>query len=332
MERQGNSMMATIQNTVHSARFVAAAPPADASGASPPAPGAIDLLPECGDMDGAQLGDAMTTLFALELRGQQSDQASGLTQVESDRQRASEALQQQLQALERQHHDSGGPGFFSCIGKLLKDITVDATEFDFKKLVADVRTDGAACDNPQFWSDLEVGAKIVAAIAAVAATVVSCGTLGPVVVGIAIALSCAGFAVQQTHCLGKASVWVGLGCQLAAAAVTCGASLSASAATVGTAAVDAASAAATATSGTATVVAGAAHVEATGFQADAARAQADAVQAQNDARFDRQLEQWAVDTLGEQVAAHRDAMTALSGAIHTNQQASLVAAAALTRG
>jgi hypothetical protein len=274
----------------------------------------------------------MSALFALQLAGQSSDMASGQAQVESQQQRAHVALQEQLQALARQRHDSGGDGFFKCIGRLLKDITVDTLEFRFDKLVTDVRSDGAACDNPQFWSDLEVGAKIVAAIAAAAATVCSMGTLGPVVVGVAIALSAAGFLVQQTHCLGKASVWVGLGCQLAAAVVTCGGSLSASAAASSATLLQTAGNSATAASGVATVVAGAAHVEVASYQADAAQAQAEGVAGQQSAKLASEVEQWTVDTLQEQADAHRGAMDALSGAIRTNAQASLVAAAPLTRG
>jgi len=325
--------MTPIQNTAPAGYVASAIPPGSPSGALSPAPGgAVDLLPPGGELSAAQLGDAMAMLYALELQGQQSDEAGSEAQIEGDKQCAQEALQRQLQALDQQKRDTGGRGFFSCIGKLLKDITVDTHELDFKKLVADVRSDGAACNNPQFWSDLEVGAKIVAAVAAAAATVVSCGTLGPVVVGVAIALSAAGFVVQQTNCLGKASAWVGLGCQVASAAVTFGASLSASATTVSMSALQTAGAAASATSGAASVVAGTAHIEKTGFQADAVRAQADAVQAQNDAQLDQQLAQWAVDTLEEQVTSHRGAMTVLSGAMQTNQDASLAAASAMTRG
>jgi hypothetical protein len=326
--------MTTIQSNVCSAQRRAAAP--STCGAAPvAAPGrvsATDLLPTCDGPTTAQLGDALSTMFALELQGQGAEQTAGQGEIQADQKRVHDALQQQLQALERQQHDSGGRGFFSCIGKLLKDITVDTAEFDFKKLVSDVRSDGAACDNPQFWSDLEIGAKIVAAIAAVAATVVSCGTLGPVVVGVAIALSAAGFVVQQTHCLGKASEWVGLGCQLAAAVITCGAGLASSAATVSSSAAETANTAASATAAGATAVAGAAHIEESGFQADAARAQADAVQAQGRMQTMQELEQWAVDTLQEQSDAHRQAMNSLNGAIQTNEQASLIAAAPLTRG
>jgi hypothetical protein len=138
--------------------------------------------------------------------------------------------------------------------------------------------------------------------------------------------------VQQTHCLGKASEWVGLGCQLAAAVLTCGAGLASSAATVSSSAMQTAGTAANATAAGATVVAGTAHVEVSGYQTDAARAHADAVQAQGRMQTTEQLEQWAVDTLQEQSDSHRAAMNSLSGVIQTNQQASLVAAAPLTRG
>jgi hypothetical protein len=306
----------------------AAAPMASSAGASPST--ASDLLPESGDPGRGQLCDAMAALYALELGEQSSDTSTGKTEVQNNHQRADDALRNEIQARQRQQHDSGGDGFFRCIGRLIKDFVGDLAEGDLGKLGREMKSDVAACDNPQFWSDLEAGAKVVAAVAAAAATIVSCGTLGPVVVGVAVGLSAAGFAVQQTNCLGGASQWVGLACQLASAVVTCGASLAASG-TMSAVALTA-EGAANGTAGAATVVAGAAHMGVTGFQADAERAEADAVHAQSQQQLLARIDQWTVDALQEQSDSHRGAMTALSGAIEANEQASLAAAPSQTRG
>lgn len=61
--------------------------------------------------------------------------------------------------------------------------------------------------------------------AAAAATVASCGTAAPAVVGIGVALSTSGFVVGETKCLDPllgdgASMWVGMGMGLCGTAVT----------------------------------------------------------------------------------------------------------------
>jgi len=67
-------------------------------------------------------------------------------------------------------------------------------------------------------------AKVVAIVAAAAATVVSFGTLSPVLVGVALALSAGGFVVSETKCLDGVlgqgwSQWVGLGMSIAGSVV-----------------------------------------------------------------------------------------------------------------
>jgi len=293
---------------------------------------APDILPESAPPTPGQITDAIATLDAFQLVSQATDERCADAQLQSNEMRKHEQLEKQKQSLDRQSHDTGGRGFFSCIGDFLKDTTVDLVELRFGKLASDVRVDGSACDNPQFWSDLEVGAKIVAAVAAAVATVMSAGTLGPVVVGVALALSAAGFAIQETHCLGSASDGVGVGCEVAAAVVTFGASAGTAGAAASSALAQTSSGVAQATGAGATAVAGAAQIESGAFQADALEASADAEGAQRSTQRLSTLGQWVLDTLRAQMAAHRDAMSALSTAARNNEKASLLAAAPLSKG
>jgi hypothetical protein len=291
------------------------------------ADGTPDSTPTSTDLD-----DVMSAMYAMLLSDQSSDERIGMTQVQSDQEQREIALKQQQEALARQAHDSGGHGFFHCIGKLLKDVTVDSLECRFDSLVRDTKTDGAACDSPKFWSELEVGAKVVAAVAAAVVTVCTAGAAGPVVVGVALALSATGFAVQQTNCLGGASSWVGTGLTLAGAVVSGGSSLLASGSTLSTSMVRTTSVAANFTGAGATVVAGAASIEVTRYQADALDAQADAEKAKQSATFLEQVQKWAIETLQEQVDAHRDAMNTLVSAMQIHQQCSNIAAMSLSKG
>lgn len=313
--------------------------------AGSPATGNTDsLLSAAPEPTALDLANVLSAMYTLLLDDEGSDAHSGAVRVQSDESQRQFALQQQMQEIQREAHDTGGHGFFSCIGKLLKDITGDVTKLHLGALVGDTLSDVSACDNPKFWSDLEVGAKIVAAIAGAAATVCSAGAAGPVVVGVAVALSAAGLAVQQTGCFGSASAWVGEGLTLGAGIVSCGGTLIASGAAAVSLAQTASSAsnaaslaqtagiAANATSAGATVVSGAAHIAVTGYQADALEAAAAAQADKQSASLFAQMEQWAIDTLGAQVQAHRDAMASLTEAMQTNQQSSLVVAGMLSRG
>jgi hypothetical protein len=298
--------------------------------------GALNLLSTDGSPDrtptSTDLDDVMSAMYAMLLSDQSSDERIGLTQVQSDQEQREIALKQQQEALARQAHDSGGHGFFHCIGKLLKDVTVDSLECRFDALVRDTKTDGAACDNPKFWSELEVGAKVVAAVAAAVVTVCTAGAAGPVVVGVALALSATGFAVQQTHCLGSASSWVGTGLTLAGAVVSGGSSLFASGSTLSASLVRTTSVVANFTGAGATVAAGAASIEVSRYSADALDAEADAEKAKQAAAFLGQVQQWAIETLQEQVDSHRDAMNTLASAMQINQQSLNIAAMSLSKG
>lgn len=71
-------------------------------------------------------------------------------------------------------------------------------------------------------------AIVAMAVVAVAATVMTCGAAGPVVVGVGLALSASGFMVSETKCLDPilgegASKWVGMGLAVVGAVVTLGA-------------------------------------------------------------------------------------------------------------
>lgn len=313
--------------------------------ASIPSPGSDAVLGAGSEPTTLDLENVLSAMGALLVADQAGADRAGDCAVQSDEAQRQLALQKQMQQIEREARDTEGHGFFSCIGKLLKDTAADVTQLHIDRLPGDVLSDVAACDNPKFWSDLEVGAKIVSAIVAGAATVCTAGAAGPLVAGVAVALSAAGCAAQETRWFGSASGWVGAGLTLAGAAASCGGTLLASgtaaatslAQSAGTAASAAsfsqtAGSAASATSAGATIVAGAAHIEVTRYEADALEAQADAQGSAQSASFFARMEQWAIDGLSEQVRAHCDAMATLTDAIQANHQAALVATRSLSRG
>jgi hypothetical protein len=302
--------------------------PAWASGPVQTTSGSLDLLPDTASPATLELSDSMAVIYALQLQTQRSDEKSASAQVSDDASRREAEFQKELDALQREREQSGGHGFFYCMGNLLKDFTVDTVEWKVKDFTNDMRKDGDACDNPQFWSELEAGAKWVALAASAVATVFTCGAAGPLVVGAAILLSVGGFVVQQTHCFGKSSDWVGVGMELASAALTCGSSLASS----GTQIATTAGTTAACVAGSATATAGVAQVEVAQKQADALDLEAEAQKAKNSAQTLAQVQQWVVQTLQQQTAANENALRVLRGAIESNDRASLIAVAPLSKG
>jgi hypothetical protein len=290
--------------------------------------GSLDLLPESAPPGALELSDSMVVLYALQLQQQRSDEKSASAQVSDDAAQREAEIQKQLDALERERRDSGGRGFFSCIGDLLKDFTIDTVEWKTSNFARDMRSDLDACDNPRFWSELESGAKWVALVASAVATVFTCGAAGPLVVGAAILLSVGGFVVQQTQCFGSASNWVGVGMELASAALTCGSSLASS----GTQIASTAGTTAACVAGSATATAGVAQAEVAQKQADALDLEARAERAKNSAQALAQIQQWVVQTLQQQTAANQSALQLLTGAMQANDRASLIAIAPLSKG
>jgi hypothetical protein len=270
----------------------------------------------------------MAVLYALQLQQQRSDEKSASAQVSSDAAQREAEIKKELDALAQEQRDSGGQGFFSCIGNLLKDFTVDTVAWKVSDFGRDMRSDADACDNPHFWSDLEAGAKWVALVASAVATVFTCGAAGPLVVGAALLLSVGGFVVQQTQCFGSSSNWVGMGMELASAVLTCGSSLASS----GTQMASTAGTTAACVAGSATATAGVAQAEVAQKQAGALELEAEAERAKSSAQALTQIQQWVVQTLQQQTAANRSALQLLSSAIQANDRASLIATAPLSKG
>ncbi len=82
-------------------------------------------------------------------------------------------------------------------------------------------------DGGGIFKTIAVAAMVVVAAAA---TVMTCGAAGPLVVGIGLALSASGFLVSQTKCLDPllgdgASQWIGTGLAIVGACVTMGAGI-----------------------------------------------------------------------------------------------------------
>lgn len=116
--------------------------------------------------------------------------------------------------------------------------TVDAKFKAKKEAFEKYKAEAAKAEEDQksgsFWKTV---AKVGMVVAAVAATVCSYGTAGPVLVAVAIALSAGGFLVSETKCFGdKASAWIGAGLSLCGALLTGGAGAGGVAANVATSA------------------------------------------------------------------------------------------------
>jgi len=320
------------------------------------------LLPEASS---STTDDAMMTVYVLMAKDQSNDMQGGEAGAQIDKTARNKALADQKAAIQKEQDNSAsqGRGFFGSIGKLLGDVSDDAIHGRIDKLASDTASDvKGAVDSPRFWSDLECGAKVVAEVAGVvagaAATVATAGAAGPVVVGVALALSAGGFAVSETKCLdgllgNGASQYVGLGLDLAGAAVTFGASAAAAASPAATtvnnvtlAAVAGANGAATATtttagvigavagatSGAADVVAGGANVETAKFAANVVDAEADETSAKNDAAKQERFTEWLLDNLAASQTAQRNAMQTLQGAVQQHDAGTTAAASFTTRG
>jgi hypothetical protein len=317
------------------------------------------LLPEASS-DG--MDDAMMTVDLLMAKQQSNDMQTGEAGAQVDKTARDEALAAQKAAIQKEQDNSAshGAGFFGSIAKVVKDASGDLVHGHIADAVEDTTSDvHAAVESPRFWSDLETGAKFVAEVAGVvagaAATIATAGTAGPIVVGVALALSAGGFAVSETSCLdgilGKGvSQYVGLGLDLAGAAVTFGAT----AATTTTAATTAATTTASngtagavrgasggasvigkvaaATSGAADVVAGGAHVKTADFAANVVDAEADETSAKDDAAKQERFTKWLLDNLSASQQAERDAMQTLQGAVQQRDAGTTAASSFTTRG
>jgi hypothetical protein len=264
--------------------------------------------------------------------GQMKD---GEARIEEAKELRDKALADLKAAIEREREAQSdqGDGFFASVWHAVKDVAIDTAECRQDSMWEDLAADGkTAWDSPKFWSDLETGAKYVAIAGAAAATLLTAGAAGPAMLIVALALSGAGFAVQQTKCLdgafgNGASQWIGGGLEFAGAATggvgALAAGSSAAAGAAGTANVIA---------GGATVVEGGAHARNGEFAGRALDARADATDARH--RMDRmqRLVTWLLDGIKEMDKSHKHALETLQGAMKINDQTLVTSTSINTRG
>jgi hypothetical protein len=308
---------------------VRATPTSDAPPAAPT--GSLMPSPTADNID-----DAMTTVLVLLTKQQSTDLQNGESGVRVQKGERDRANAQQVAARKAEDANSSvhGTGFFGSIGKLVKDVGHDALHGRFDEAVGDgFRDVKAAVNSPHFWSDLEHGAKMVATVAAavggLAATVATAGAAGPIVVGAALALSAGGFAVSETHCLGKASAYVGLGMELGAAALSLGSATATSSALAAKVA-SKIGLVASGVSAESTIVEGGAHLENTKYAARATEAQADVVAASNDVAKTARVTDWLLDNLSAAAKAERDTTSTLQGIVQQHDAGNVTLAS--TRG
>jgi hypothetical protein len=131
----------------------------------------------------------MTALYAAVMGEQQDSLRSGQVRVAENARARDAALRAQQDAIARAERDQ--PSGFLC---------------EFEKIAMDV-------------------AKVAAIVGSVAVTVATAGAGSPLIVAAALTLSIGGAVVSETHCLGDASPWVGLGLTLAGSAFGVGLSM-----------------------------------------------------------------------------------------------------------
>lgn len=291
-----------------------------------------DLLPPPGEIDRAQMHDAMSMLYLLINARASSNMIGAEEQIAARQASQEQALKEQLDALLRAIEASGegSKGFFESMVDLVVNVTENLVTLDFVGAVADPLSDlEDMWNSPRFWQDLQAGAGFIAQTALLAgmavATVATAGAAGVVVAGIAVALSAGGMVVQQSDCLDGvlgdgASDWIGLGMQLSGAAVGyfgAGAAASSWLSTV--------SAYLHAGGGAATIVTGAATARVAKFQGDAFDAEADAKAAEFRGDKMARLVEWLIDGIRETDKSHERAKETLGQAIQTLDQAQLAA-------
>jgi hypothetical protein len=291
-----------------------------------------DLLPLPGEIDRAQMQDAMTMMYLLLNARASSNMIGAEAQIASRQAAKEEALKEQLDAFRRAIEASGegSKGFFESMIDLVVNVTENLVELDFIGAVADPLSDlEDMWNSPRFWQDLQAGAGFIAQTALLvgmaAATVATAGAGGLVIAGVAVALSAGGMVVQQKDCLDGmlgegASDWIGLGMQLSGAAVGyfgAGAAASSWVSTVATYS--------EAGGGAASIVTGAAHARVAKFEGDALDAEADAKAAEFRSDKMTRLVEWLIEGIRESDKSHERAKETLTQAMQQLDQNQLAA-------
>jgi hypothetical protein len=309
------------------------------------APLLADPAPATGD----GINDAMAMLYTASAEANTNQLVGGQAAVAARKLEHDAELKEEQDDLARQEKAEGigSKGLFASVTGLVKDVGSDIGTGRFDRVFSDTGTDvNTAWHSPNFWHDVEFGAKTVGEIAAMigsaAATAVTFGGAAPgAVLVTALALSAAGQVESNVHLLEKVGVdakvdaCVGGGLCLAGAAMGgIGAAVSSAPATisaftqtaqaVGTASQTYGAAADLASSG--------AHVKNGYFAAAAQDASADATSAENRMQATQRTIDMIVDAIQDASESHDRAMKTLAGAMKTNADTLVVAGSGTVSG
>jgi hypothetical protein len=309
-----------------------------ASGSEP------SLLPGPATLDASGAAAAMGALYLLVSKRRDHQTTSAKVQIDATQARGRACLNRELEALSREkaHREDSGGGLFASLGKIVSDLVGDAVHLHVEDAFDHLRENGeAAWNSPKFWAELEDGAVIVGKVAAVAAsaagTVATLGATGPALVAvvIAVSLSAASFAEDQTHVLeslgvsAEAAAWTSFGCAAAGAIVTAGvgASTLAGQASQLSKVAHAVELTGQGVAAGAEITVGVAHARRGAHAAMAEEAVADRSEAQHArARVDRQLLA-LIDVLQESDKSVSRTLEALEGAVRTQGQCMVLSTA-----
>ncbi len=287
----------------------------------------------------AGVGDAMSAMYLLMSKHRTENTKAGASKIESNRTQRTHKLEDEKGALERERAAAGdgSRGFFDTIGHLASNIVDDATDLRLMDVFSDTKDNlGAAWTSPNFWSDIESGATVIAEVAAVvgaaAVSVVTLGAGSPLlaVVVIGVAMSAASMADSQFHVLEKLGVdadvaaYVDLGLAVGGAVLTFGGGLS-SGASAGSQLVSRLGATAVAAGAGAKIAQGGAHIRNGEFKADAKDAEADAKAARFEIKRAQRIEQMLIQGLAESAKSGQRALETLQGAMSTQAQTVAIA-------
>ncbi len=286
-----------------------------------------ELLPPPQDITSPQLQDAMTMMYLLLNARASTDMSNAQHQIVARQAAKDDAFKVQLDALRRaaEAQGEGSKGFFESLVDLVENVVVDLANFDFAAAITDPLGDlEDMWNSPKFWQDLEAGAGFIARAAliagGIAATAATAGSAGPLVAGIALALSASGTIIQETGCLDsvvgeKAADWLGVGLQVSGSVVCF-----ASAGAAGNSVVKTLTTATEVGGGAATVVTSGAHARNAQLQGDVKDAEADALAAQRRGEQMTRLVEWLVDGIREIDKSHQRAKETLGEAIDQHDQ------------
>jgi hypothetical protein len=307
---------------------------------TPPVGGEGDsLLPEPAAASGIGINDAMAMIYTCISKQSSADVKTGEDRVDVERAQRDLALKAEQAAMDREEQAEGShsKGLFATVGGLLHDVTRDVATAHFAALARDTTSDvKAAWNSPNFWRDVEAGARITGEVAAVvgSAALTVCtfggGAASAVLVG-SLILSTAGTVESNCHVLEALGVnanvasWIGIGASVGGAALGGVGGLMSAPGKVGLV-VQAVSVASQGASGGAQIVAGVAHIKNGNFQADAEDAEADATAADDRMQSIQRVMGMVLDGIKDVTDSHQRALSSLAGAMQTNDQTMVIAA------